>query len=93
MCACVLLACVCVCVCVYMCGVGGGGGGLERRLCMHWCSDGYIHVIFSLPLLLDPFQVGTIDPISDYRNLIGRKDVDKFDEGICMVTLLEIIML
>ena len=48
----------------------------------------YIHVIFSSLFSIDPFQVGTIDPISDYRNLIGRKDVDRFDEGIHMVTLL-----
>lgn len=27
------------------------------------------------------FQVGTLDPVSDYRSLIGRKDVDNFDNG------------
>ena len=25
--------------------------------------------------------MGTLDPVSDYRSLIGRKDVDNFDNG------------
>ena len=26
-------------------------------------------------------QVGTVDPIGDYKKLIDRKDVDNFEEG------------
>ena len=25
--------------------------------------------------------MGTIDPVGDFRSLIGQKDVDRFDEG------------
>lgn len=31
------------------------------------------------------FQVGTVDPVGDFRAIISRRDEDKFDEGGCPV--------
>ena len=31
------------------------------------------------------FQVGTVDPVGDFRAIISRRDEDKFDEGECPV--------
>ena len=55
---------------------------LHHRMFLSGCAVS-AHLIFSV--YTTHFQVGTVDPVGDFRAIISRRDEDKFDEGECPV--------
>ena len=37
------------------------------------------------------FQVGTVDPVEDFRTLISQRDEDRFDEGMLSLSPTELV--
>lgn len=54
----------------------------HHRMFLSGCAVS-THLIFSV--YTTHFQVGTVDPVGDFRAIISRRDEDKFDEGGCPV--------
>ena len=67
-----------------------GKSGLGRWAAGWWAA-GLFLAKPKLTLCYVLFQVGTVDPVGDFRTLISQRDEDKFDEGMLSLSPTELV--